>query len=126
MRCRHIITENGRVIAAKRALLAEDMRRFGKILVEAHASMRDDFAASCVEVDALVEIGVGQGGCYGARITGGGFGGCTVNIVEADRVAEFVEGVRREYELVTGIKADCFVSRPSAGALALAAKGGGV
>ena len=125
-RCRHIITENGRVIAAKQALHAGDMRSFGKILVEAHASMRDDFAASCVEVDALVEIAVGQGGCYGARITGGGFGGCTVNIVEADRVAGFVEGVRREYELVTGIKAECFVSRPSDGALALAAKGGGV
>ncbi len=126
MRCRHIITENGRVVAAKQALLAGDMRRFGKILVVAHASMRDDFAASCAEVDALVEIAVGQGGCYGARITGGGFGGCTVNIVEAERVAEFVEAVRREYELVTGIKAECFVSRPSDGALALAAKGGGV
>jgi galactokinase len=125
-RCRHIIRENDRVIAAKQALLAGDMQRFGEILVEAHASVRDDFAASCAEVDALVEIAVRQRGCYGARITGGGFGGCTVNIVEADRVVEFVEGVRREYELVTGIKAECFVSRPSDGALALAAKGGGV
>jgi galactokinase len=125
-RCRHIITENGRVVAAKQALLAGDMQRFGEILVEAHASVRDDFEASCAEVDALVEIAVRQGGCYGARITGGGFVGCTVNIVEADRVAGFVEGMRREYELVTGIEAECFVSRPSDGALALAAKGGGV
>ena len=109
MRCRHIITENARVIAARQALLAGDMQRFGEILVEAHASVRDDFAASCAEVDALVEIAVGQTGCYGARITGGGFGGCTVNIVEADRVEGFVEAVRREYELVTGIKAECFV-----------------
>ena len=84
-RCRHIITENGRVIAAKQALLAGDMQRFGEILIEAHASVRDDFEASCAEVDTLVEIAMRQEGCYGARITGGGFGGCTVNIVKADQ-----------------------------------------
>ena len=127
MRCRHIITENARVLVAKQALIAAgDMQRFGEIMVEAHASVRDDFAASCAEVDTLVEIAVRQEGCYGARITGGGFGGCTVNIVEAARASEFVEAVRREYELATGISADCFVCAPSDGALALAAKGGGV
>jgi galactokinase len=126
MRCRHIITENARVLAAKQALIAGDMRQFGEIMVEAHASVRDDFAASCAEVDTLVEIAVRQKGCYGARITGGGFGGCTVNIVEAARASEFVEAVRREYEMVTGISADCFVCAASDGALALAAKGGGV
>ena len=65
------------------------------MMLEAHASMRDDFEASCAEVDALVEIAMRQAGCFGARITGGGFGGCTVNMVEAETAEEFVAGVRR-------------------------------
>jgi galactokinase len=122
-RCRHIITENGRVLAAREALLAGDMRRFGALMVEAHTSMRDDFAASCAEVDMLVEIAVEQAGCFGARITGGGFGGCTVNVVSTERAEEFVDVVRREYGAKTGIEAQCFVSAPCDGALAMA-KGG--
>jgi galactokinase len=122
-RCRHVITENGRVLAAREALLAGDMKGFGRLMVEAHASMRDDFAASCAEIDTLVEIAVRQAGCFGARITGGGFGGCTVNIVSVERAEEFVEAVRREYGAKTGIEAQCFVSAPSDGALAMA-KGG--
>ena len=93
-------------------------------MVHAHASMRDDFAASCAEVDTLVEIAMRQDGCFGARITGGGFGGCTVNLVTTEKAESFVETVRREYEERTGIAAQCFVSEPSDGALAIAAKGG--
>lgn len=122
-RCRHIITENARVMDAREALLAGDMERFGALMVKAHASMRDDFAASCAEVDTLVEIATRQPGCLGARITGGGFGGCTVNIVKAEMAERFVEAVRREYEEATGINADCFVCAPSDGALALAKAG---
>ncbi|MBS1799298.1 MAG: galactokinase [Acidobacteria bacterium] len=123
-RCRHIITENARVMAAREALLAGDMNRFGELMIEAHASMRDDFAASCSEVDSLVEIARRQQGCFGARITGGGFGGCTVNVVKTESAATFVEQVKRDYELAVGIKADCFVSSPSDGALALFEKAG--
>ena len=123
-RCRHIITENGRVMEAREALLDGDMDRFGKLMVEAHASMRDDFAASCVEVDQLVEIAMRQPGCFGARITGGGFGGCTVNVVSVEQTEQFVEAVRREYAAATGIEAQCFVCEPSDGAVALAAKVG--
>jgi galactokinase len=123
-RCRHIITENARVLAAREALLAGDMKEFGDLMIAAHASMRDDFAASCTEVDSLVEIASRQQGCFGARITGGGFGGCTVNVVKTESVEKFVEQVKHEYEHTVGIKADCFVSSPSDGALALAAKGG--
>jgi galactokinase len=122
-RCKHIITENARVMEAREALLSSDMRRFGALMVKAHASMRDDFAASCAEVDALVEIAVRQPGCFGARITGGGFGGCTVNVVSEAEADGFVDAVRREYETATGIKADCFVCVPSDGALALAKAG---
>ncbi|HMG01977.1 MAG TPA: galactokinase [Edaphobacter sp.] len=123
-RCRHIITENARVLAAREALLAGDLKRFGALMVEAHASFRDDFAASCPEIDSLVEIALGQPGCIGARITGGGFGGCTVNVVRAAEAEAFVAAVRREYQKATGIDADCFICEPTDGALALAEKGG--
>lgn len=123
-RCKHIITENARVLEAREALLAGDMKRFGELMVKAHASFRDDFAASCAEVDTLVEIALRQPGCVGARITGGGFGGCTVNVVSESRAEEFVAAVRREYAQATAIDADGFICEPTDGALALAAKGG--
>ncbi len=120
-RCKHIVTENARVVKAKTALLAEDMVGFGELMREAHASFRDDFGASCAEVDTLVAIAQRQPGCYGGRITGGGFGGCTVNLVTADATEAFVAAVGREYQEATGIVADCFVCAPSDGALALKA-----
>jgi len=122
-RCKHIITENTRVAEARTALLAGDVAGFGKLMVAAHASMRDDFAASCAEVDLLVEIAMKQPGCFGARITGGGFGGCTVNVVAAEQAEAFVAAVTREYKAAKGIAAECFICAPVDGALALAAKG---
>jgi len=124
LRCRHIITENARVLEARKALLADDLPRFGRLMVDAHTSMRDDFAASCPEVDTLVEIALHLRGCIGARITGGGFGGCTVNAVKTDDAEMFVEELRRKYEEATHIRSDCFVTSPADGALALAAKAG--
>jgi galactokinase len=123
-RCKHIITENARVLKAREALLQSNMEQFGRLMVEAHASMRDDFAASCEEVDALVEIAMRQAGCFGARITGGGFGGCTVNVVRVENAEMFVAAVREEYQKAIGIAAQCFVCAPSDGALALLAKVG--
>ena len=123
-RCRHIITENARVMEARKALLAGDMERFGALMVEAHVSVRDDFAASCEEVDVLVAIAMQQPECFGARITGGGFGGCSVNVIQAEAAEQFVATLRREYVAKTGIAADCFVCTPSDGAFALAKKGG--
>jgi galactokinase len=123
-RCRHIITENLRVMEGKEALLHGDVTRFGALMVEAHVSVRDDFAASCEEVDELVEIAMQQEECFGARITGGGFGGCSVNVVRAEAAEEFVATLKREYAAKTGIEADCFVCTPADGAFALAEKGG--
>jgi galactokinase len=120
LRCRHIITENQRVLDAREALLHEDMKRFGTLMIEAHESMRDDFQASCAEIDTLVEIATQQPECFGARITGGGFGGCTVNIVRVEAVEQFVATLKSEYAAKTGITAQCFVSAPSDGALAMA------
>jgi galactokinase len=123
-RCRHIITENQRVVEAREALLHGDVERFGALMVAAHVSVRDDFAASCEEVDVLVAIAMRQADCFGARITGGGFGGCTVNVVRADAAEKFVAILLGEYAATTGIEADCFVCAPSDGAFELAKKGG--
>ena len=121
-RCRHIISENARVLKTREALLHSDLEQFGRLLVEAHVSMRDDFSASCEEVDALVEIATRQDGCLGARITGGGFGGCTVNLIRADHADRFIGAIQRQYERSKGILADCYVCEPSDGALAIAAR----
>ena len=88
-RCRHIITENKRVELAASALERGDLASFGALMAEAHRSFRDDFEASCSELDTLVEIASSLSGCYGARMTGGGFGGCTVNLVEESQSDQF-------------------------------------
>ena len=115
-RCRHIITEDTRVLAAVAAFRNSDLTRFGELMAEAHASFRDDFEASCPEIDTLVELAVKQPGCFGARLTGAGFGGCTVNLVAADSVPAFVEAMRASYLAATGITAEIYTSRASAGA----------
>ncbi len=119
-RARHIITENARVLDAREALLKGDLPRFGEIMRAAHISFRDDFQASCKEVDDLVDIANRQPGCFGARITGGGFGGCTVNLVQTAAADDFVNALRAGYKQRTGIDADCFITEPTDGALALA------
>jgi galactokinase len=93
-------------------------------MIEAHKSMRDDFQASCAEIDMLVEIAMRQPECFGSRITGGGFGGCTVNVVRAEAAEQFVATLKKQYVAKTGIEAQCFVTAPSDGALALAVDGG--
>ncbi len=118
LRCRHIITENARVQQMKLALAAGDRKRIGELLHAAHISFRDDFAASCPEVDALVEIAAATPGCIGARITGGGFGGCTVNLVEEDAAQSFVEAVCSAYRQRYAIDADAFICEAVDGAVA--------
>jgi galactokinase len=114
-RVRHIITENNRTVAAADALERGDLKTLGRLLYEAHASYRDDFEASCPEADLLVELASKQKGCIGARLTGGGFGGCTVNLVETARAREFGEALREGYKQATGIDADIYLCRASAG-----------
>jgi galactokinase len=115
-RCRHIITENTRVEHAVAALASGDMRRMGQLMAEAHASYRDDFAASCPEADLLVELAAAQPGIIGARLTGGGFGGCTVNLVEAAFADEFRKGIHAGYLERSGIDADIYLCQAAAGA----------
>lgn len=115
-RCLHVVTENARVLQAAEALRRGDFAGFGRIMHEAHVSMRDNYAASCVEADVLVELAARQSGCFGARITGGGFGGCTINLVDVEHADKFVHNVRAGYEEATGIQAEIYRSRASDGA----------
>ena len=112
-RCRHVITEDTRVLAAVDAFNHSDLERFGQLMYEAHASFRDDFDASCPEVDTLVELASKQKGCFGSRMTGGGFGGCTVNLVSVDDAHRFVEEVAAGYKQTTGIEGEIYQCRAS-------------
>ena len=104
----------------REALAAGDMRRMGQLMAEAHASYRDDFAASCPEADLLVEFAAAQPGVIGARLTGGGFGGCTVNLVEAAHAEAFREGIHAAYLERAGIDADIYLCQAAGGASELA------
>jgi galactokinase len=115
-RARHIITDSLRAQAAAAALDRGDLKELGKLMAEAHASYRDDFEASCPEADLMVELANKQPGLVGARLTGGGFGGCTVNLVEEQHAVAFIEAVAAGYRKQTGIKPDVFRCRAADGA----------
>jgi galactokinase len=108
-RSRHVITQDERVIEAVRALEEQDVSLFGIFMGESHASLRDDFEVSCDELDLMVELAVRVEGVYGARMTGGGFGGCTINLVNAEAVEAFQAKVASDYERATGRKLEVYV-----------------
>ncbi len=114
-RCRHIVTENTRTLAAADALAAGDLARCGQLMRESHASMRDDFEISCPEMDTMVALNTAAPGIYGARMTGGGFGGSTISLVEAGAVAAFTKSVAEGYRAATGLTPQIFTSQPAAG-----------
>jgi galactokinase len=122
-RCRHVVTENARTVAAADALEAGDMAEVGRLMSASHVSMRDDFEISCPEVDAMVELNAAVEGVWGARMTGGGFGGCTISLVEQGAVETFREQVADGYRKATGLRAEIFVCVPGAGVGAVAADG---
>jgi len=109
MRCRHVITENARVAQAADALARQDVALFGRLMGDSHASLRDDFQVSCNELDVMVELAREIDGVYGARMTGGGFGGCTINLVQSDRVEAFQSKVAEGYERATGRRPEIYV-----------------
>jgi galactokinase len=102
-RCRHIVTENERTLRAADALRGGDVEQLGKLMKLSHQSLRDDYEVSCPELDTMVEIAMQQEGVAGARMTGGGFGGCTVNLVHRDVLKGFQECVVRDYHQATGL-----------------------
>ena len=115
-RCRHVVGECARTLESAAALRAGDLVRFGQLMNASHDSLRDDYAVSCKEVDLLVDLARELPGVLGARITGGGFGGCTVNLCPASAVQRFREEVLSRYQARTGIAARLFVSSAADGA----------
>lgn len=115
-RCRHVIGENERVLAAADALEQHDLHRFGQLMAESHISLRDDYEVSSRELDLMVELATGVAGVYGARMTGGGFGGCTINLVDAGHVDNFTRTVAAGYEQITSLKPEIYVCEASKGA----------
>lgn len=117
-RCRHVITENQRVRLAKLAMLDGDPVRLGAIMTESHISERDDFECSTEEIDFLVSSVLEMGGCYGARLTGGGFGGSTVNLVRAEKAESIGEMLREKYRKKFNFEAEIFICDAVDGAIA--------
>ncbi len=115
-RCRHVVSENQRV--QKVAELFEQGKTEGlrELMAASHQSMRDDYEISCRELDTMVEIAARQRGVYGARMTGGGFGGCTINFVDVEHAAEFQRRVSAEYESAIGLHPDIYICEASQGA----------
>jgi galactokinase len=114
-RCRHVVRENARALGAARALEQGNLEVFGELMNESHQSLRDDYEVSCKELDLMVELARRVEGVYGARMTGGGFGGCTVNLVKAEKVDEFKREVGQRFEEATGIVPEIYVSTAAEG-----------
>ncbi len=108
-RCRHVITENERTQRAVTLLKNGDLSGFGQLMVASHRSLRDDYEVSGKELDLLVEIALNVPGVFGARMTGAGFGGCTVNIVERDAVSALTDAINEQYPRITGLTPEIYV-----------------
>ncbi len=115
-RCRHIVTENARVLEAERSLQAGDFAACGRAMNASHVSMQKDFEITCPEIDMLVGLAQTVEGVYGSRMTGGGFGGCTVSLIEASAVDKASQILTDGYRIATGLDADVYVCAPSDGA----------
>jgi galactokinase len=122
-RSRHVISENERVLSVASAFENGDIHALGKLMADSHKSLRDDYEVSCTELDIMVEIAAGKRGLYGARMTGGGFGGCTINLVAAAHSQEFQRAVAEEYENKTGLRPDIYICEASQAAEAVSLNG---
>ena len=121
-RARHVVSENARTVQAAQAIQNSDWPTVGRLMYASHASLREDYEVSCPELDAVVEMAQTMGleaGVIGCRMTGGGFGGCTVSLVKTDAVQRITRNVDPAYEKTTGQQASIFSSRPAAGARVL-------
>lgn len=115
-RCRHVVTENERVELAADALRKHDCSRFGELMYDSHRSLREDYEVTCEELDLMVNLAREVSGVDGARMTGGGFGGCTINLVADDAVERFQRSVADAYRERTGIKPMLYVTAAHDGA----------
>jgi galactokinase len=115
-RCRHVIRENVRTLEAAEALERGDREKLGELMRASHESLRTDYEVSCRELDLMVQIASCQSAVFGARMTGGGFGGCTINIVSNEQLSSFTATVAKEYRAATHIEPDIYVVTADDGA----------
>ncbi len=115
-RARHVVTENARTLEAVEAMRRGDAVRFGQLMLASHASLRDDFEVSTAELDRMVALACRQDGCFGARLTGAGFGGSAVALVEGETAETFADRVVAEYQAATGRRARALLTRAADGA----------
>ncbi len=115
-RARHVVSENQRTLQAVEAMEQGDLSRLGRLLVESHRSLREDFEVSSPALDAMVDIALRQPGCLGARMTGAGFGGCAIAVVKREAVPSFLDAVASEYQSATNLEPKLYVCEPSDGA----------
>ncbi|MEG0134399.1 MAG: galactokinase [Cetobacterium sp.] len=116
IRARHAITENERVLEAMEKLNSGDILSFGKLMNQSHISLRDDYEVTGLELDALVEAAWEEEGTIGSRMTGAGFGGCTVSLVENNHIEKFIKNVGKKYKERTGLEASFYIANPGEGA----------
>jgi galactokinase len=115
-RARHVVTENARTLQAVEAMARDDATGLGRLMNESHDSLREDFEVSSPALDAIVSLARQHPTCYGARLTGAGFGGCAVAAARAEDAGAFASEVRAAYISSTGFRANAYVCRASAGA----------
>jgi galactokinase len=115
-RCKHVVTENDRVLRARDALVQKDASTFGGLMGASHASLRDQYQVSCSELDTMVDLARGSAGVYGARMTGGGFGGCTINLVGKNHQRDFAATIAQAYHRETGMTPRIYDGTPGSGA----------
>jgi galactokinase len=116
MRAQHIVSECARTLEMAAALRRGDLTRAGQLMNDGHASLRDLYQVSVPELDAMVEAARSIPGCYGARLTGAGFGGCTIQLVEREKAAGFAAQLAEKYFRATGIQPEIISGRPADGA----------
>lgn len=115
-RARHVVEEIGRSSQAEALLEAGDVHNFGRLMNECHASLRDLYEVSCPELNVMVNVAQSLEGCHGARLTGAGFGGCTVNLVAREHTGGFASALAQRYESETGLHPEIYITRASDGA----------
>jgi galactokinase len=118
-RARHVISENRRVQTGVQTLRMGNYSAFGQLMIESHQSLKDDYEVSCAELDLLVDLALEQEGVLGARMTGAGFGGCTVNLIEKNYIGAFKRNIKNKYKKITGFNPDIYVTPPVEGAKVL-------
>jgi galactokinase len=126
-RGRHVVTEIERTRAAVLAIRNRDWETTGRLMYASHQSLRDDYEVSCPELDLLVEIASSMGtrkGVFGSRMTGGGFGGCTVSLIDTNQLESVIAELARQYESATGTRPLCFASRPASGVQVIKGRNG--